>query len=442
LVEVLAEGCFGRDPRRREALALAERWPVIPHGLKLSLGSAGGIDRERARQLGQLARELRAPFISEHVAFTSASGREIGHLIPLPLTHEAVDVVARNVAAAQRELPDVPLLLENAAWTLRWPQDALDEGSFYHEVIHRTGCLLLLDLGNVYANAYNSGVEPLQLLRSYPLERVGMIHLAGGRVRDGFYIDTHAHPLPAAVLELLAAALPRCGPVPIIIERDAEFPPFAESMAEVQAARAVVNQVFPGVASPGATTLAPPQAEVFAGQPSPTVPPRGGNATAPQALLQAQAELCELLLAPPPLKLPRLPFAPVAIARTREVLRRKRFGEALALLPQLTKRRDTLWPLVDGQLEATPRPARGTAIADAFQVAECALAARELAAAARQDLLLLRSRFVVDRDGPRARRGPFLGRIALPDGRWLWACKSAGPTASVHLYPCEVAIDD
>jgi uncharacterized protein (UPF0276 family) len=119
LVEVIADGCLAKNSRRREAQALAERWPVIPHGIKLSLGSASGIDRERARKLGQLARDLRSPFITEHIAFTHASGREIGHLTPLPFTQAAVNVVAHNVAIALRELPDIPLFLENLAWTLR-----------------------------------------------------------------------------------------------------------------------------------------------------------------------------------------------------------------------------------------------------------------------------------------------------------------------------------
>jgi len=117
--EIVAETCFAQPAARREAWAIAEVWPVITHGVKLSLGSAEGIEVERARRLGALARELRSPAISEHVALTRAGGREIGHLTALPYTREAIGVLARNVARARRVLPDVPLLLENIAWSLR-----------------------------------------------------------------------------------------------------------------------------------------------------------------------------------------------------------------------------------------------------------------------------------------------------------------------------------
>lgn len=453
VVEVVAESCFGSGVRRREAQALAEVWPVIPHGVKLSLGSASGIDRQQARKLGQLARELRSPFVTEHIAFTSAGGREIGHLTPLPLTLTAVDLVARNVNTARRELPDIPLYLENAAWTLRWPEDALDEGSFYHEVVDRTGCALLLDLGNVYANACNSGVDALQLLLSYPLGRVGMIHLAGGSMRHGFYVDTHAHPVPAPVLTLLAAALQRCGPVPIIIERDARFPRFAETLAEVQAARVVLQQVtFPlrlaeagrGEGSGGTAPSPPFSRESERGQ----AVVRARNTEAPlratrhsatiadfQALATAQSELGELLVAShPSVTASRLAFDPAAIARTRDVLQSKRIDDALPLLSHLEERREALWPLAHAALLATPRSTFGTAIADAFRVAERAAGEPEFAVAACRDLLLLQGRFVPDRHGLRPRRGPFLGTVKLPDGRRLWAAKNVGTTAPVHLY--------
>jgi uncharacterized protein (UPF0276 family) len=417
LVEVIAEACYASAVRRREALALAEIWPVVPHGVKLSLGSASGIERERAQRLGRLARELRAPFLSEHVAFTRASGRDIGHLTQLPFTRLAAAVVARNVAAARRELPDVPLYLENAAWTLRWPDDELDEGSFYHEVVQRTGCKLLLDLGNVYANARNSGVAPLALLRSYPLSQVGMIHLAGGSVRDGFYIDTHAHALPPAVLELLGESLRHHGPVPIVLERDALFPPFAEILAEVEAARAVV------AAAP--SPLSPPAA-------SPAVAPAASDASRWQALIAAQAELAELLVATPPPRAADQPFAAAAIERSRAVLRDKRIEDALPLLANLAAQGPALWPLAHEAVAGTPYLATHAAVADAFHIAARAAAVPALHADAQRDQLVLRSRYVLRRTGVAPRRGPFVGSAALPTGR-LWAYKGVGSGAQVYL---------
>ena len=233
-VEVVAEAC--RDPaQRREASALAEIWPVIPHGVKLSLGSAEGLDLGRARELGRLARELRAPLVSEHVSFVRAGGREIGHLTELPMTREAVQVVARNVSALQRELPDVPLLLENVARAFVWPSSdhEMNEGDFHAEICAATGCELLLDVGNLHANAVNVGLDPFDVLASYPLDRVAMLHVAGGILEHGFYFDTHAHPVPPAVFALVARLVETHGALPILLERDANYDAHDEILDEV-----------------------------------------------------------------------------------------------------------------------------------------------------------------------------------------------------------------
>jgi uncharacterized protein len=153
-----------------------------------------------------------------------------------------VSVVARNVAAARRLLPDVPLLLENAAWTFRWPGDEMDEPSFYGEIVERTGCDLLIDLGNLHANAVNAGADPFAVLDAYPLERVAMVHIAGGAVEDGFYLDTHAHAVPAAVFALLDRLVARIGPVPVVLERDDGFPVFDELAGEVARARDALDR--------------------------------------------------------------------------------------------------------------------------------------------------------------------------------------------------------
>jgi uncharacterized protein (UPF0276 family) len=223
-VEVVAESCARDVAARREAVALAEVWRVVPHGVKLSLGSAEGIDAERARSLGELARALRSPFVSEHVAFVRSGGHEIGHLTELPMTRASLRVLARNVDALRRHLPsDVPVILENAARGFVWTNDAheMSEGDFYQEVVLQTGCELLLDVANVYANALNAGIDPGLLLRTYPLDRVRMMHVAGGTLENGFYFDTHAHPVPDAVFELVRRVLATNPEAATLLERDA-----------------------------------------------------------------------------------------------------------------------------------------------------------------------------------------------------------------------------
>lgn len=227
-LEVVAEACRDREVRR-EVVALSRVWPVVLHGVSLSLGSAEGLDRARVDWFAELARELRAPLVSEHIAFVRAGGIEIGHLTELPQTRDAVKAVARNVSELRRRLPDVPLLLENPARSFVWESHEMSEGDFLREVLEATGCPLLLDVANLHANALNGQSITL---RDVPLDRVGLVHVAGGRVQDGFYVDTHADPVPEAVFELAAAV-----PGPVLLERDHGFDDPAAILAEVDRLR-------------------------------------------------------------------------------------------------------------------------------------------------------------------------------------------------------------
>lgn len=415
-VEVVAENALAHPSARREARAIAEIWPVALHGVKLSLGSAEGVDADRARRLGRLARELGCPVVTEHVAFTRAGGREIGHLTPLPFSREAVRVVARNVATARRHLPDVPLLLENIAWTLRPPGDEMDEAAFYGEIVEATGCDLLLDLANLYANAENTGRDPSRTLAAYPLDSVAMVHLAGGVLEHGFYLDTHAHPVPPPVLDLLRQLVSSSGAVPVIVERDDRFPPFEELAAEVDAARAVMR---------GRPARAPGAAR----------PALGSDSGRAPALAASQCRLAELLTAPDS-PVDTAPFDRAGIERTRAVLVEKRLDEALPLLPRTGAHGCALRPIALPSIRESARAPRGTAIADARRIADAAALDPRFSGAARRDRLELRSRFVGAPDGTaRPRRGPFVGQETLPDGRRVWALKGPGAAAPVHLFP-------
>jgi hypothetical protein len=433
-LEVVADTCFAQPSAWREARAIAELKPVVPHGVKLSLGSASGIELARARRLGTLSRELRAPAISEHVAFTRAGKREIGHLTPLPFTREAVRVVARNVAAARRVLPEVPLMLENVAWTFRWPEDEMAEEDFYVEVAAATGCDLLLDLANLYANAVNTGIEPRRALSGYPLDHVGMVHVAGGAVEHGFYLDTHAEAVPSAVFELLAELLRRTGPLPIVLERDQGFPPFAELAGEVERLRGLLREApRRAVASEPAEAQAPARGHVAPADPRPE-PARPGPEL--RKMEERQSAMAEMLTAvAPPTDQAAGPFGSAAVARTRAVLQGKRVDEALPLLPRTAASGERARALALRAVEQAPRAASGAGIADALRIADVAAIDPELAPAAMRDRIELRSRFArKGRSGACApRRGPFLGRERLPDGRKLWALKGPGLEAPVRL---------
>jgi len=234
--EVIAESLHRPDPA---LLALRDRGvPVVPHGVRLSLGGAEPVAPERVSHLAHCAELLDAPLVSEHVAFVRAGGLEAGHLLPVPRTRDALDALARNIRLTRAEL-DVPLAVEPIAALFDWPDDEYTEGDFLTELLDRTGALLLLDVANVYANARNRGRDPVEALESLPLDRVAYCHVAGGGEHDGYYHDTHTHALPEEVLALVAETEKRLGPAEgrlgHLLERDGRYPPAAELRAELDA---------------------------------------------------------------------------------------------------------------------------------------------------------------------------------------------------------------
>lgn len=402
---------------------MAELWPVVPHGVKLSLGSAEGIDVARARALGALARELHAPVISEHVAFVRSGEREIGHLTSLPFTRTSLHVVKRNVAQARRYLPDVPLLLENVAWTFRYPESEMEEGDFYAEVAHATGCSILLDLGNLYANAVNSGKDPLESLMRFPLERVAMVHLAGGVSEDGFFFDDHAHAISEPVFSLLGELLAVTGPVPILIERDASFPPFAELAGEVERCRTLSRR-----ASRVATHKAPVASLC---RDAVTTPLEGS------LLARTQAEVARLLTdVEEPDVAAEARYGAAALRRSRAVLQRKRVDEALPLLPCLSQRRALIERVAKQVVESSQRLPRLAAISDALEIARRTQDITELRALAERDVLVLESRFVHDLATGQVnpRRSPYMSIRRFSDGGRGIAIKGFGTRAHVKFF--------
>jgi uncharacterized protein (UPF0276 family) len=239
-VEMIAEDLDPRRPVPAPIERLRERGvAIVPHGVSLSLGGADPPDADRLVHLARLAERLAAPLVSEHVAFVRGGGRETGHLLPLPRTREALDVVVDNVRAARSALP-VPLALENVAALFEWPDGEMDEATFLAELLERADVLLLLDMENVYANARNHGYDPRTFLDRLPLGRIAYVHIAGGVERDGLYHDTHAHPVPVAVLDLLEAVCARAAVPGVMLERDDRFPSDAVLNAELDAIAAAV----------------------------------------------------------------------------------------------------------------------------------------------------------------------------------------------------------
>lgn len=240
-VEVVAENVHSRAVPPT-LTALRERgMPVVPHGVSLSLGGAEPLDRARLAHLADLAVTFGSPLVSEHVAFCRAGGMEAGHLLPVPRTRAALEVLIENVTAAQAVLP-VPLAVENIAALIRWPEDEMTEGEFLTELADRTGVLLLLDVANLYTAQVNFGADPVAALDALPLDRVAYVHVAGGVLKDGLWHDTHAHPVCREILDVLAALADRIDVPGVLLERDDAYPSDAELAAELTAIRGVVSE--------------------------------------------------------------------------------------------------------------------------------------------------------------------------------------------------------
>ncbi|MEU8772509.1 DUF692 domain-containing protein [Streptomyces sp. NPDC048606] len=241
-VEVVAENvCPGHLPE--SLLRLRERGVrVVPHGVSLGLGGADRPDAGKLAALGERAVALGAPLVTEHIAFvrTSSPVLEAGHLLPVARTRDALDVLCENVRIAQDALP-VPLALENIAALLSWPGEELTEGQFLTELVERTGVRLLVDVANLHTNRVNRGEDPAAVLDGIPLEALAYVHVAGGVERDGVWHDTHAHPVPPVVLDVLAGLRDRVDPPGVLLERDDDFPPEEELAGELARIREVVT---------------------------------------------------------------------------------------------------------------------------------------------------------------------------------------------------------
>ncbi|MFP6639918.1 MAG: DUF692 domain-containing protein, partial [Myxococcota bacterium] len=246
-VELAPENFLGFGGQRRRLLARAhERWPILAHGLALSLGGRDPLDPSYLGQLADFLEEIGTPHYSDHLCVSSAGGSHSHELLPLPLTRETARHTARRVREVAAALP-VPFAVEHISAYARWPDDELSEPDFVTEVVERAGCGLLLDVNNLYVNSRNFGLQAEQMLERMPLEATLQIHVAGHTRRsDGLRIDSHAEPIVDAVYGLLRQALPRTGPVPVLIERDDNFPPLVELLAEVETIRRIGQEVFGG----------------------------------------------------------------------------------------------------------------------------------------------------------------------------------------------------
>jgi uncharacterized protein (UPF0276 family) len=241
-LEIVAENFAGVGGRPRHMLGkFAERWPIVAHGVALSVGGPDPFD-EYVRAMRPLLRELDPPFVTDHLCYSSLFGRQTFDLLPLPFHGDAVKHVARRARMAAEAL-ERPLLLENITYYATMPGSEMEEPEFLSAVLEEADVGLLLDVNNLYVNGVNHGHDPHELLARMPLERVRQIHLAGFSRRGDVLIDTHSQPVADEVWALYREALARTGPVATLIEWDQDIPSLDAVLDEADRARQILREL-------------------------------------------------------------------------------------------------------------------------------------------------------------------------------------------------------
>jgi uncharacterized protein len=215
---------------------IRERFPLVMHGVSLSIGSTDPLDVEYLEGVRALASRIEPHWISDHLCWTGIDGRNLHDLLPLPYTEEALKLVVARIGQVQDALGR-QILLENVSSYLTFQASDMNEWDFLREVAQRADCAILLDINNIYVSSVNHGFDALAYLKAIPKDRVRQFHLAGHSDLGGHLIDTHDHPIVEPVWNLFRAAVAQFGAVPTMIERDDNIPELSELVAELQIAR-------------------------------------------------------------------------------------------------------------------------------------------------------------------------------------------------------------
>ncbi|WP_158815479.1 DUF692 domain-containing protein [Methylocapsa sp. S129] len=247
--EIHAENYMGAGgPPHRRLEAIRALYPLSLHGVGLSIGSPKPLDREHLARLAALARRYQPGLFSEHLAWSSHDEGYLNDLLPLPYTQETLATVCEHVDQVQTALGR-PMLLENPSTYVVFKESTISETDFIREIARRTGCGLLLDVGNVLVSAINHGFDALAYLDAFPLQRVGEIHLAGfAEARDDsghlVLIDAHDSPVRDRVWDLYREMIARRGPIPTLVEWDNDVPEWPVLLGEARRAEAAMAQAL------------------------------------------------------------------------------------------------------------------------------------------------------------------------------------------------------
>ncbi|MGB5834586.1 MAG: DUF692 domain-containing protein [Thiohalocapsa sp.] len=217
---------------------IREHYPMVMHGVSLSLGSSDPLNLEYLNQLKLLAQRVEPVWISDHLCWTGVGGTNLHDLMPLPYTEEAISHLVDRISRVQDHLGR-QILIENVSSYVSYRQSEMTEWEFLSEITARADCFLLLDINNIYVSAYNHEFDAREYLNHVPVDRVYQHHLAGHTNEGQYVVDTHDEPVIDPVWALYADAVRRFGSVSVMIERDDDIPPFDELFNELQHAREI-----------------------------------------------------------------------------------------------------------------------------------------------------------------------------------------------------------
>ena len=225
-----------------------ERYPLVMHGVSMSLGSSDLLDWEYLRQLKSLADRVEPLWLSDHLCWTGVNRTNMHDLLPLPYTEEALRHVVGRLTQVQDYLQR-RVIIENVSSYVAFRRSVMSEWEFLRNVAEQADCGILLDVNNIYVSGFNHAFDPKEYVDNIPSERVFQFHLAGHTNHGNYIVDTHSAPVVDSVWELYAHALQRFGRVSTMIERDNEIPPLEELVAELEHARNIAEAVERGTAA-------------------------------------------------------------------------------------------------------------------------------------------------------------------------------------------------
>ena len=219
----------------------AEKYPITCHGLSLSIGSPDPLDRDFLRELKVFLRSLDVQIYSEHLSYSKCSNAHLYDLLPIPFREDAVRHIVQRLKEVQDFL-EMPIAIENVSYYTPVAAEMKEE-EFIRAIVEGSGCKLLLDVNNVYVNAFNHGYDAKNFIRQLPLNEVVYMHMAGHeQIEPDLIIDTHGQPIIDPVYDLFAWTLDHVEPVPVLLERDFNIPGIGELQQEMGRLQKITDQ--------------------------------------------------------------------------------------------------------------------------------------------------------------------------------------------------------